>query len=440
MAVLALRQLAHPDDCINVLAPAVHGQVDDLGQAGGHGAQRQGPLPWVNELLLGGPVEAHVHEALDEELGGHLLQDLLAIPGHLSFHWFDDERVAAQERPAHSQSEEGRLACGPARRTIAALDPDPLGLHQPVVTTGVHTQQGHALLLLRQTTVEGAHVGVAPEHARANLRGGELDAGLQTEVGAAAAALCKEEAQLGGRPFLEVQVVKVHTALDGIVNTAQVNVEFTVDEDPHVVVAAEVERLAAAVDEGAAELQGEVEVVRIAVERDGRILPALPVNREEARVFIHIGALRRAGQRKLHRQPDVDARNVPVPLVEVLLGRKHWPSAEDGPPIRTQAGFNKTRDVAVEGLKVRVVSLEVPDDCFEEDLVQHFWVEGSMLDGCLTALQQQVVLGDRASCGARSAACGAERLALDVTVSKGAGSKYQHNQLQCRSHCCRSAG
>eukprot|EP00408_Alexandrium_pacificum_P049687 CAMPEP_0171262214 /NCGR_PEP_ID=MMETSP0790-20130122/56428_1 /TAXON_ID=2925 /ORGANISM="Alexandrium catenella, Strain OF101" /LENGTH=284 /DNA_ID=CAMNT_0011730713 /DNA_START=463 /DNA_END=1314 /DNA_ORIENTATION=- len=162
--VLALGQLAHPDDGVEVLGPTVHGQVHDLGQAGGHGPQGQAALPRVDEPPPARPMEAHVHEALDEELGGQLPQHLLPVPSHLPLvHGPDDERVAPQERPAHAQGQERRLAHGrPARRPEAALDPDAVALHEPVVAAAVEAQQGRGLPVLRHAPVKGAHVGVPP--------------------------------------------------------------------------------------------------------------------------------------------------------------------------------------------------------------------------------------------------------------------------------------
>mmetsp|Transcript_41059 Transcript_41059/g.127956 ORF Transcript_41059/g.127956 Transcript_41059/m.127956 type:complete len:414 (+) Transcript_41059:366-1607(+) len=368
-------------------------------------------------------METHVHETLDEELGGHPLQDLPAVPSHhpAVVHGLDHQPVAVQEGPAHRQRQERRLALRrPARRAVAPLDLHGAALHEPKVPAAVKTQDGDALLVLRQAPVEDAHVRVAPDHAGAPLGGGELDGGLQAEVGAAAAALGEEERELHGGARPEAERVQGHLALDGAVDTPEVNDQFPVHEHPDVIIAPEVEGLAAAVDKAAPQLKGEQEIVGLAVQRDGRVAPALAVDGEEARALVDVSALRGASQGQPHGHPLVDARDVAVPLVKVRLARQHGPPAVDGLAVRPKAGLHKSRGVAVEGLEVGVLRREVPRDRVEHDLLGRLLRQGGPPpERRLAALQQQVLPGGRAAAGARAAGGSVLRGVVAVLLGQG---------------------
>mmetsp|Transcript_22925 Transcript_22925/g.71951 ORF Transcript_22925/g.71951 Transcript_22925/m.71951 type:complete len:246 (+) Transcript_22925:1071-1808(+) len=224
----------------------------------------------------------------------------------------------------------------------------------------------------------------------------------------------------------------------------EVDDQLAVDVDPHVVVALEEERLAAMVGEGALKLHGEVEVVRFTIQSNGRVAPALAVERKEACTLVQVRALFGALQGEPYWLPLVHARNIAVPLVEVRLARQDRAPAEDGLAVCPEVRLHKAGEVAAERLEVRVLHLEVPSDPVQDDLGRNPSLQGPPRERHVTALQEHVLPGGHASKAALAATCcSALRGALRLGSHSDSSSQEGARVKQCRGHrhvCSSRAG
>ena len=109
--------------------------------------------------------------------------------------------------------------------------------------------------------------------------------------------------------------VKVHRASHFGVHTAEIDDELVVDEHPHVVVAAELEELAATIREAQVDLTREEKVVHARAIVRSHLVEALSVEREVLRVRVRRDVRRRViVEREVLLDADVDARYVLEPL------------------------------------------------------------------------------------------------------------------------------
>src|SRR5690606_16824474 len=114
-------------------------------------------------------------------------------------------------------------------------------------------------------------------------------------------------------PQLGLQRIEVDGALKGLVQTADVEGELAVHEDPEVVITPEREELSLLVRELHVDFSREVVVVILA----GRVSEPLAVEGEERVAIVHVGAGSRRVLHELQRVLDGHApRRVVVPLVE----------------------------------------------------------------------------------------------------------------------------
>ena len=109
----------------------------------------------------------------------------------------------------------------------------------------------------------------------------ELQVGRHAEVGCGSVAFGEEEAQFVLLAILQSQSVQVHGLLLGAVHPAEIDHQFAVDVDPHVVVTTEGEHLGAVRLLGELGLEFEREVVVVIRTRPTGIAEELVVDREE---------------------------------------------------------------------------------------------------------------------------------------------------------------
>jgi len=149
------------------------------------------------------------------------------------------------------------------------------------------------------------------------------------------------------------------------VNTTKINHQGSINEDPAVIVAPECESLAAVVREARVKLHGEPKVMA-----EGLLVPAISINREERRIFVHIRAACRL--HKLHHEafPVVHRRHILVPLRKAARGMEARPTfPENWFPSRPQLLLNAAAmetessrpSKVLGGIEVWMRNFEVPD-------------------------------------------------------------------------------
>jgi hypothetical protein len=116
----------------------------------------------------------------------------------------------------------------------------------------------------------------------------QFDRGLNPEIGFRRVPLCEEEIESIRTAFGESERSKIHFAIRSRVNSAEIEDQLLVDENPNIVITGKTEGLPRLVGKLCMNFVSEVIIVRRL--GSGVIAEKLSVDREESAAFVNVGA------------------------------------------------------------------------------------------------------------------------------------------------------
>lgn len=149
-------------------------------------------------------------------------------------------------------------------------------------------------------------------------------------------------------------------------HSAEIDGQFAIDEREQVVVAREREDFSAFVGELRVQFEREVVIVAIAF-----VAEALTVDREKCRIGVRVRAVSRIHQGNFDGNGDIDARDVAVPLIEIVFarGRRGRGIARINRfPIHTERPGDDSQIIAAEFLEIGMVRGKVAHSGFEDGI------------------------------------------------------------------------